>query len=206
LALDADKRFVETPEQLVEAIFASLGRFQVSLHDELPAAKFLWNELKGAFQPKDEQDLSDYIAKHLGQDLRGRGIIVNREVQIRRGTGGGGGQRTDIHVDAIVPGAAPGSYERAYVIIEVKGNWNPDLSTAMETQLRDRYLKDNSCKNGIYLVGWYSCPKWSDADQRRKRCPAISLDDAGRVFSEQAAKVSVAGYYIKSYVLNVSLS
>ncbi len=205
MVFDADTRFVETSEQLVEVILASLKRLQLSLHDELPAAKFLWNESKGTFQPKDEQDLSDYVAKHLDHDLRSRGIIVNREVQIRHKSGDGSGQRTDIHVDATVPATAPGSFDRAYVIIEVKGNWNRGLLTGMETQLRDRYLKDNRCKNGIYLVGWYSCQKWSVADYRIKQCPAMSLDEARKFFSVQAEELASSGFLIGSFVLDVRL-
>ena len=55
---------------------------------------------------------------------------------------------TDIHVDATVPGRKRRTDERMSVIVEVKGNWHRELDSAMQTQLRDRYLKGNSCKNG----------------------------------------------------------
>jgi len=206
LALDRDKRFVETGGQLIDVIVESLDRLHSKLHGEMPASRDLWNNLRNSWRPKDEQDLADYVARHLDEDLKSRGIIVNREVQIRRGIGDGTGQRTDIHVDAVIPGAQPGSYERIYVILEVKGNWNTELATAMETQLRDRYLKEIRCRDGIYLVGWFTCPKWGDSDHRKKQCSLMTLLEAKRFFSRQATALSIEGTYIKSHVLDVSLS
>src|SRR6266481_4816952 len=202
LALDRDKRFVETGGQLIDVIVESLDRLHSKLHGEMPASRDLWNNLRNSWRPKDEQDLADYVARHLDEDLKSRGIIVNREVQIRRGIGDGTGQRTDIHVDAVIPGAQPGSYERIYVILEVKGNWNTELATAMETQLRDRYLKEIRCRDGIYLVGWFTCPKWGDSDHRKKQCSLMTLLEAKRFFSRQATALSIEGTYIKSHVLD----
>jgi hypothetical protein len=65
----------------------------------------------------------------------------------------------DIHVDATVPGRKRRTDERMSVIVEVRGNWHRELDSAMQTQLRDRYLKGNSYKNGIYLVGWFACDR-----------------------------------------------
>jgi len=206
VARDTNRRFVETPEQLMEAILGSLVRLQARLRDELPAVKDLWNEAKGVFWPKDEQVLSTYVARHLRDDLSSRGIIVNREVQIRPGTGNRTGQLTDLHVDATIPGRSADSYERTSIVIEAKGNWHPELLTAMQTQLRDRYLKDNPCKNGIYLVGWYSCDAWNKQDDSRKgRCPKMTLEEAREEFQRQGAALSKDGYLIRATVLDLSL-
>ena len=205
LILDHAKRFVENGEQLIAVLLESLTRLNDRLHDELPAARDLWNNNGSAFWPKDEQDLSDYVARHLDQDLRHRAVIINREVQIRRGTGGGSGQSTDIHVDAPVPGARPGVYERAYVIIETKGIWHTELLTAMRTQLRDRYLKDSRCRDGIYLVGWFACSKWTDDDSRKKKCRNVPVQALRESLEHQARELSVDGYNLKSYVLDASL-
>jgi hypothetical protein len=206
IALDGTKRLVQDGDQLVKVILESLGRLQSKLCDELPASNDLWNSKKREYWPKDEQDLSDYVVRHLREDLRDRGVIVNREVQIRRGRGDGSGQSTDIHVDAVVPGSKRGCYESIHAIVETKGNWHPELFQAMETQLRGRYLKDNRCKDGIYLVGWFSCTKWADSDPRKKECPRISLSEAKERFSQQAIALSMDGYNISSYVLDVSLT
>jgi hypothetical protein len=206
LALDRDKRLVDGGSQLADAIVESLDRLHVKLHGELPAVRDLWNTPKDGFSPKDEQEVADYIARYLNEDLRGRGIIVNREVQIRRGIGGGTGQRTDIHVDAVAPGGRNGDYNRISAIVEVKGNWNAQLSSAMETQLRDRYLKENQCRNGLYLVAWFTGAKWNQADPRRKQCAPTSLSEAQAFFSTQANELSKGGFWIRSYVLDVALS
>jgi len=205
LISNRSKRLIENPEQLIEVVVESLERLNAKLHGELPASKDLWNAEKGDCWPKDEEDLSDYVARHLDEDIQDRGIVVNREVQIRRGTGGGTGESTDIHVDALLPGVEPGTYARVYLIIETKGNWHAKVFGNMETQLRDRYLLNNRCKTGIYLIGWFSGVKWKDQDPRKKQCPTISIEEARRRFSEQAKKLSLNGFDIKSYVLDCSL-
>lgn len=202
---DSAHRLVQTGDELMDVVVQSLDRLHSKLHGELPRSKYLWDSYKGVLRPKDERDLSDYVASHLDEDLQQRGIIVNREVQIRRGIGSGTGQTTDIHVDAVTSGARPRLYERVYVIIEVKGNWNDELLTAMRKQLRDRYLRDNRCQNGLYLVGWFSCAKWDDEDPRKKKCPELSLDEAKNLFAGQAVELS-NGCTLKSYVLDVSLT
>jgi hypothetical protein len=150
--------------------------------------------------------VSDYVAGHLDEDLRQRALIVNREVQIRRGGGRGSGQSTDIHVDTVVPGATSGTYERIYVIVEVKGSWHQELLSAMQTQLRDRYLKDNRCRNGIYLVGWFAGPSWDSTDYRKPKHTSMTLDEARQFFMKQAVDLSAAGYVISSFVLDFLLA
>jgi len=206
LVFDGSKRLIENGEQLIEVVLESLVRLSSKLHDELSLVRYLWFPSNGGHRPRDEEDLSDYVVAHFKHDLRQRAVIVNREVQIRQGTGRAPGQSTDIHVDAVTPGAKPDSYDQLHTIIEVKGNWHRELLTAMETQLRDRYLKNNRCKYGIYLVGWFSCPGWDLKDSRRKKCSRMSLEEAKEFFAGQAAALSVDGYAIKSYVLNLSLA
>jgi hypothetical protein len=63
LVLDRNRRFVESDEELIAVILESLDRLQAKLHDELPAVRDLWNSKGSNFCPKDEQDVSDYIAR-----------------------------------------------------------------------------------------------------------------------------------------------
>jgi hypothetical protein len=206
LACDRDKRFVDSGSQLVETVMESLGRLGTKLHDKQPAVRDLWNTPRDGFSPKNEEEVADYVVRHLREDLQGHGIIVNREVQISRGIGNRTGQRTDIHVDAVSPEERAGDFDPIYAIVEVKGNWNLELRSAMETQLRDRYLKQVGCRNGLYLVAWFACAKWRDDDSRKKQCPAISLCEARDLFSRQATELSRDGSYIRSYVLDALLS
>jgi hypothetical protein len=133
-------------------------------------------------------------------------IVLNREVQIRRGIGQGSGQKTDIHVDAVVKGVEPGTYARLCLIIEAKGNWNKELFQSMETQLRDRYLRNNRCRNGIYVVGWFSSPRWSNQDSRKKQCPSMTITQVKEVLSKQARSLSGSGFELESYVLDIPMT
>jgi hypothetical protein len=128
---------------------------------------------------------------------------VNREVQIRQG------QQTDIHIDAVVPGDQGQAAGAVSAIIEVKGCWHHDLDTAMETQLVGRYLKDNHCPNGLYLVGWFKCDRWSAGDDRKNDVPSYPLSEACTRFADQAERLqgaaAVPGLVVRSVVLNTSL-
>ena len=205
LASNTSKRLLDNAEQLLDLILESLNRLVKKLHGELPAIRDLWNIDKDRYWPKDENDFSDYLTRHLDEDIQTRGVVVNREVQIRRGIGDRTGQFTDIHVDAIVPGAKVGSYARVYAIVEAKGNWHKELFSAMEAQLRDRYLKDNRCQSGIYLVGWFSCAKWDDKDSRKTQCPSMSMNDARSRLEQQANELSTGAYDVRTYVLDCGL-
>jgi len=102
LSRDCDLRLVESGEQLLNVVIASLRRLQQELQGENPAAPDLWSKLcNGVFRPKDENELSDYVVRHLRRDIQMRGIIANREVEIRRGEGDAKVERTDIRIDAV---------------------------------------------------------------------------------------------------------
>lgn len=207
---DAEKRVVQSGDQLLEALVESLRRLEAKLQGETPAVIDLWNEIRASgnaytYHPKDEERLSDSIKRHLEEDLKGRGVIVNREVEIRRGTGVGDGERTDIHVQALI--RIPGSevHDAIRVIIETKGCWHRELITAMKTQLADRYLQDNSCRHGLYLVGWFVCDRWDDSDNRKTRTPRLSREEMQRRLELQASDLSQHGAHIKALVLNTAL-
>jgi predicted NACHT family NTPase len=200
IASDRDARLVQSGDGLLEAVIESLKRLETKLHGEIPAVQFLWDKSeKRTFSPKDEDALCNYIKLHLDQDLKEKGIICNREVQIHRR------ERTDIHVDAVVPGQKAGSYSTVTVIIEVKGCWNSELDRAMEEQLVGRYLKDNPCQHGLYLVGWFNCDLWDVDDYRKRNAPSISLDDARKKLAAQAEDLSKAGTKIQAFVMDAEL-
>jgi hypothetical protein len=96
-------RLVQNGDQLLEVVIESLHRLEAKLQGETPAAPDLWNKRDdGSFRPNDEEGFSDYVKRHLQEDLEGRGVVVNREVVIRRGEGPGRGERTDVHVNAVM--------------------------------------------------------------------------------------------------------
>ena len=75
----------------------------------------------------------------------------------------------------------------------------------MKTQLVNRYLKDNQCQHGLYLIGWFNCNQWDDNDYRKKQTPKLSIDEAQKKFDAQANELSQQGMLIKAFVLNTAL-
>lgn len=202
-----DKYLVQDGEQLLEVLIQSLNRLQQKLQGETPCARDIWDRLKdGSFQPLDENAFSDYVKRFLEEDLGERGIVLNREVEIRRGYGGNSGERTDIHVNALLRESESDNFQNVTSIIEVKGCWNKDLKTAMNSQLFNRYLTDNSCSYGLYLVGWFQCSLWNEDDSRKKRNSSMELIEIRDLLDDQAKNITANSLNIvKSYVLNAAL-
>lgn len=205
ITTDQELRLVNNGDQLINVLIESMKRLEAKLQGETPAVIDLWNE--NPYRPKDENRFSDYVKRHLDEDLRQRGIIINREVEIRRGIGAGTGERTDIHVDAVIRPPHGEVYDTVTVIIEVKGCWHKELETAMKTQLFEHYLKDNRCRHGLYFVGWFYCNHWDDGDYRKKQTQKynLNIDEAKRKFDTQAQELSQQGVIIKALVLNTAL-
>ena len=199
---NTNNRLVRNGDELLKVVVESLDRLQVRLQGETPAAIDLWNKLpSGQYRPKDEPALADYIKRHLKDDLATKGVVVGREVEIRRGEGSRPGERTDIYVSAST--SVPDE-ESAETIIEVKGCWNVGLNTAMKSQLVNRYLKDNQCHHGLYLVGWFQCSEWDQSDWRYNRCSSgiIGTKDT---LEAKAAGLSTGGIKVKAMVLDLAL-
>ncbi len=197
---------VQNGDQLLNILIDSLERLELKLQGHTPRAIDLWDyslESK-TYRPRDENRLSDYVKSHLEIDLCQSGTIVNREVEIRRGVGSTPGERTDIHVDAIIPGQSCEKCDAIKAIIEVKGCWNPELDTAMGTQLVERYLKNSDCNHGLYLVGWFNCDQWDNSDYRKK-ASKLKIEELRIQLNAQAAKLSQNGINIEISVINTSL-
>lgn len=209
LVSNKEKRLIQNGDQLLDVVIESLKRLEVELQGETPASPDLWNEVKeGKFKPKEEEAFSDYVKRYLRRELTGnRGIIFNREVEIRRGAGRTrGGEYTDIHVDIATPSEQTGTYDILKVIIEAKGCWNRGLDTDMEEQLAKRYLKDSPCQHGLYFVGLYYCKKWDDEDYKKRDCRRRDKEEAQAYFDDQAAALSAQeGKTIRALVINTAL-
>jgi hypothetical protein len=115
-------------------------------------------------------------------------------------------EKTDIHVDTFVRQADTQQVDMISAIIEVKGSWNRELETAMRTQLKDRYLQNNHCKHGLYLVGWFNCDQWDEQDYRKRDVPNLTLDEAKQKFSTQASELSLNSAHIEAFLLNTSFA
>jgi predicted NACHT family NTPase len=195
-----NKHLVQNEQQLLDVLVESLRGLESKLRGETPASRDIWdrNPETKEFMPIDENAFSDYVKRHLDDDLNKKGIIPLREVQIHKG------ERTDLHVDAIAKDDTEGIFKILTVIIEVKGCWNKELNKAMREQLAGKYLSNNPCKAGIYLIGWFNCNSWDKNDSRYKKAPKISKDQAQEKFDKQAVELSKEGYNIKAVVLDTS--
>jgi len=199
LAADSESRIIKSGDDLLRVVIESLERLQTKLHAEVPAVQFLWIPVgEKTFKPRDEDSLSDYIKIHLDDDLKKRGIVVNREVQIHRK------QRTDIHVDAAIKRSEEDVSDTITVVVEVKGSWNVELNHAMQTQLVDKYLRDNHSHHGLYVVGWFASQLWDDNDWRKSKIGKLSIEDAVTQFSTQASQLSEGTTHVRALVLDAT--
>jgi hypothetical protein len=197
LASDPTLRLVRSDEDLHELLVReALPRVQQKLSDEGRAHQ-IWDTYSG--RPKQETEISAWIADELRDDLQARGVIINREVEIRVAPRGIG-ERTDIHVDATAINAA-GTSDRLTVVIEVKGCWHRDLLTAMSSQLADQYLSD-AHPFGVYLVAWFGGDRWTTGDGRRADCERRDLDNIRAELAQQAADLQSSGYRIAPVIIN----
>ena len=206
LAGDSETRLVQSGDQLLEVLIESLHRLQEKLLGETPRSRFLWNRSpSGKWRPREEESLSDYLKGHLDDDIRDKGIVLGREVQIRRRAGENRGEHTDILVTAVPMRSTGEICDSVSAIIEVKGCWHRRISGAMKTQLVDRYLKNNQCRHGLYVVGWFDQESWDKRDARRRQVPRCSKNQAEKRLALQASKLSRGDSLIRSYILDVSL-
>jgi hypothetical protein len=195
LLADPNCRLIHTDADLTLVVLESLARLQQKLRGETPLAPFLWDENseEDPRKPKGEGRLSEFVKDHLSSDLNRRGVLINREVEIKNWPGKGRGESLDLLIQAATPKDGP----VATVVVEVKGCWNAGLDTAMETQLRDQYLTDTRYRHGIYLVGWYGPP------EKRKSCNK-SLDNLRSQLDEQAQQLSKNSLHIHAVTLDLS--
>ncbi len=92
----------------------------------------------------DEPIASKRIAEHLQMRLSPLNIDVTPERHLK------GATRCDITAAVMLDGV------RKLLVIEVKGQWNPQLFTAAEEQLHQKYsIHPDAEQQGIYLVLWF---------------------------------------------------
>jgi hypothetical protein len=209
LARNNEMRSVESGEQLLEVLKDSLKRLQEELLGETSTVFFLWNECKKGdkktYRPKAEVEFSDWIKLHLTRDLEHRGIISQREVKIRRCVGPENrGQITDIYVNAVRKRHRDDSYDSIPAIIEVKGSFNKRVKKDMKEQLVDRYLNNNNCLHGLYVIYWPYCQRWDDDDGNKKNALKI-IERTKRDYSQYASDLSQGDVHIEAYVMDTRL-
>lgn len=197
---DRSRRLVRSETELANVIIESIERLEAKLQGETPAAFDLWNT--SPYRPKTENECSNYVVRHLRDDLKERGVILAREVEIRPTASPGSGERTDIHVD--VAADVDGRTQTLSVIVEVKGCWNRGIPADMTEQLARRYLRDNATGTGVFLVAWFQCSVWDSSDYRKQDCSGDRAALATALMTE-AAGLRSEGFDIRPAVLNCTL-
>jgi hypothetical protein len=182
-------RFVESGEQLLAVLLESVSRAQRYLHAENAAVVELWHHrTTGVWRPASEPEFSDWLARFFRRDLEERRVIVNREVEVKRPPGAPLGERTDIHVSAV--SARSDRPEVIRVIIEVKGCWNAELETALESQLVERYLLGTDNRHGLYIIGWFASTRWDSDHDAKRACERRDRSTVESLLTEQAANAA----------------
>lgn len=185
LAEDENNQVVLSAEDLQRVLLKELARVQSMLEEG--QANQVWDTSAG--KPKGEVQIADWIATRLKEGLKGRGIVVNREVEVRVNPAGGLGDQTDIHVDALAGRKVEGS-AHVCVVIETKGCWDRNLKTAMRDQLVAKYLTP-SRRHGIYMPLHARATDWADqSDWRRAVCAKVDVAALERELQTQARELS----------------
>jgi hypothetical protein len=204
LGADRRSRLIHTAGHLVEVALEALDRIQQKIQGETPESHLLWDTR--ARMPKVEDEFSDYLSQKFRDDIGDRGIIINREVQVRRSKPSGIGERTDLRIDASA--ADPnflGVPPVLCVPVEVKLAWNDDLLTAMGEQLVGRYMHDLNVKHGIYLLGWCDVDEWWSAeDPNRKKAAVLDKQELQDELLRQAQELQATGYTVSVVCLDLS--
>ena len=201
LLTQSETRLVRDAPELLGVVIESLDRYARRLSaSSNPRVYALW-DIGGTPQrplvrrPRSEEYLAIEISAWLQDDLgRSKGAIINREVVPRIG------QRTDIVVDS--SSTNPSDESNLRVVIEVKGNWNQQVKTALKDQLVDLYLKHQAGAVGIYLVCWFGSGR-----AHRNRMASKSLTNAKTEAADWALTYDGRSLpLVESYVLDCELS
>lgn len=205
LAVSRRARAVRSDADLLNATLAALDEIQARLQADTPSAYLLWDT--HAQRPKSEDEISDYLAIELEQRLNVRGVVVNREVQVRRNKPSGLPERTDLRVEASPREQdAMRSVGTLRIPGEVKGVWNGEVIESLENQLVRRYMADFQTDHGVYIVAWFDQVPWSTSDSRRSKAASQgSVSKMRTVLEAEAQKQRAQGRVVAVRVLDCSL-
>jgi hypothetical protein len=203
LLQDARARLVRSSAELADLVTRAIGEASEEL---TRTGQLLWNNTNGPggelWRPKSESDVGAWLAERLSERLVRSGVIVNREVMVRQTTGKGHGLAVDIQADATPANGRDA--ESARCRIELKGNWNPDLKTAMRTQLADDYLVPDGLSHGIYVTAWFDTRLWTDErDGRRRQALSIGREEIEKNLIGQVISLRDSGLDIRTVIIDI---
>lgn len=205
-------QYIQHGEHLINLVIDSLERLQNRLLGETPVARTYWNQVStDEFTPFKETDISNNIKNHLVDDLTNKGILVNREVEIRAilPKQKRSGQKPDLLIQVANKTGHSKIVDIIQLTVEIKANWSKDVVEEMENQLSSRYLKNNDkCQTGLYLVVYFPPePLWkNDNNKRLASKPDRSLSKLKSNLNAKAKELTDIHQTVKSYVLEVPIS
>lgn len=201
IASEPQSRLVYDEAALLRLVRSQFAEIQHRLQGQTPESHLLWDSV--ARRPKSEDEISDYLRNRLQDRLGDRGVVVNREVQVRRPRRTGIGERTDLHIDAVTDASSTGR-PTITIVGEVKGAWNDETNTAMQSQLVDRYMRDVGSRHGVFVVAWFDPESWNEDDDRRRH---VARDDPASLkqrLEQQAADLRARGIFVDVVILDCS--
>lgn len=142
------RQLARTAGDVQVAVVEALETIQGWLRNETPQSFALWNVGPGFSNPKDENRISDWYCHALRLVLDRGGLVINREVEVKRVADAGVGRRQDIRIEV----RDPSSGELFVVVVEVKGIWNREVRSSLSSQLAHDYLLAGGLTHGVYLV------------------------------------------------------
>jgi hypothetical protein len=207
---DAEKRLIKTAGDLQLILIESIHKYEETLHEAQPSLE-LWNCVRDGdemlWDPKDENNVSDCLKRHFERDLDQRGIFASREVQIRRRFGDDRAQHVDVFVAAIPLSEDGKPGKPVTVVVEVKCAWNQGVHEDMDRQLHARYLSNDTCDFGIYLVAYFTCAAWNRKGDDRVKSGAskMNVGDLRTQLAAQAKGLSTSEKRIDSIVIDARI-
>lgn len=199
---DSTTRLVRGSADLTDVIYAAILDAASTL---VRTGQLLWDvgreNRKEIWRPKSEVAFGAWLAEQLRTTLIRGGVVISREVRVRETTTQHG-LAVDIQADA--PVITGGQDQPARCRIELKGNWHPDLMTAMRTQLADDYLIPEGLRHGIYVTAWFDTDLWNDsADDRRRTARSRDRDTTTAELTSQAESLRDLGLDVRNVVVYI---
>lgn len=197
---DPRRRAITGEAQLAATIREALDELKHDIETDAAVRRRYWDKQGGdevRWRPLGENDVSSELSRELRQRI-GERVFVGREVEIEPRIGSQAGESIDIFVT--VRGDGP----PVTCVVEVKGNWNDQVRTAMRTQLAERYLRGPETRTGIYLVAWFAVDGWDPDDYRHGRVRG-TRDALQSDLDQLADKLQAEGFAVSPYVLDIAL-
>lgn len=143
LLRSADARLVRDDADFLNVLLHQLDNLQHHLTHST-AFREIWD----GKTPQSEDSITDWVQRRLEERVS-QGIVVDREIQVKREKPKGVGTRIDCVATTVTE-----TRSTARVLFEAKLANNSEVLTAMREQLIERYLIPQGRRHGVLLIYW----------------------------------------------------